>query len=220
MRWRWCCPGGRRATQGSLAAGTASITIELAPTGRDHALAAGSSNKSPLRSLSNAELGAELVRYSDLADLRAILKAKDAIFIKASYLVKLAQMPSGVIPRRQDLPADAVVDDTMQDELFSEITDWDAHLSSKCSTTVHHTLMRLSSNSGNVWFMEQRETIWSMGSHTRVETQALAARKLPTRLACVSDRTTALLPCISCTYDNACSAIRCNESWRIATLAI
>ena len=58
--------------------------------------------------------------YVKLGALRALFASKDAVLVKASYLLKCAE-EGVVLPRRQDLPDDAIVGDDELARIFEEL---------------------------------------------------------------------------------------------------
>ena len=62
----------------------------------------------------------ELARYVDCSELRELTEGADVALVKASYFLKL-NAAGKRLPRRQDLPAEALVDAMMSSRIFSEI---------------------------------------------------------------------------------------------------
>ena len=58
--------------------------------------------------------------YVDLDALRELVSGGDLVLVKATYLIGL-NAAGKRLPRRQDLPADALVDDAMLERIFSEL---------------------------------------------------------------------------------------------------
>ena len=51
-----------------------------------------------------------LTKYTDLPALRDFLASGDVALVKASHFLRLAESGGAILLRRQDLPADAIVD--------------------------------------------------------------------------------------------------------------
>ena len=64
--------------------------------------------------------------YTGFSALQQLLQSGDMALVRASYLLELAATPGGRFTRRQDLPAHALVDESMLACLFAELRAWRA----------------------------------------------------------------------------------------------
>eukprot|EP00965_Chrysotila_dentata_P082931 2736361-Pleurochrysis_carterae.AAC.1 len=68
-----------------------------------------------------------LLRYTELQPLIHWLQSGDVALVRASYVLRLAVRPDGRLPRRQELPTEALVDGPMLTRIAYEIREWESY---------------------------------------------------------------------------------------------